>query len=111
MRRRLGSMGSREQWMPLGNSALLAQTPGWRLSVRNTQGAVATACLRKLLDKPDPLPCLPTKADTLPFGRLWLHEIKHDGFGIVACKNGAQVKLYSRPGNDLTGRFPQMSRR
>ena len=22
-------------------------------------------------------PCLPTKADTLPSGGLWLHEIKH----------------------------------
>src|SRR5262249_33705184 len=48
-------------------------------------------------------PCLPTKADTLPSGGLWLHEIKHDGF---ARKIGAQVKLYSRPGNDLTDRFP-----
>jgi len=34
------------------------------------------------------------------------HEIKHDGFRIVARKNGAQVRLYSRPGNDLTDRFP-----
>ena|SRR5262245_48703703 len=46
-----------------------------------------------------------TKADTLPSGGLWIHEIKHDGFRIIARKDGAQVKLYSRPGNDLTGRF------
>jgi bifunctional non-homologous end joining protein LigD len=51
-------------------------------------------------------PCLPTKADTLPSGGLWIHEIKHDGFRIIARKNGAQVKLYSRPGNDLRDRFP-----
>jgi ATP-dependent DNA ligase len=51
-------------------------------------------------------PCLPTKAHTLPSGGLWLHEIKHDGFRIIARKNGAQVRLYSRPGNDLTHRFP-----
>ena len=43
-------------------------------------------------------PCLPTKTDKLP--------IKHDGFRIIARKNGAQVRLYSRPGNDLTHRFP-----
>jgi bifunctional non-homologous end joining protein LigD len=49
-------------------------------------------------------PCLPT--DKLPSGSLWLHEIKHDGFRIIARKNGAQVRLYSRPGNDLTHRFP-----
>jgi ATP dependent DNA ligase domain len=51
-------------------------------------------------------PCLPTKADTLPSGGLWLHEIKHDGFRIIARKDGARVRLYSRPCNDLTERFP-----
>jgi ATP dependent DNA ligase domain len=51
-------------------------------------------------------PCLPTKTDKLPSGSQWLHEIKHDGFRIIARKTGAQVKLYSRPGNDLTRRFP-----
>jgi bifunctional non-homologous end joining protein LigD len=35
-----------------------------------------------------------------------LHEIKHDGFRVIARKKGVQVKLYSRPGNDLTYRFP-----
>jgi len=51
-------------------------------------------------------PCLPTKTDKLPSGSQWLHEIKHDGFRIIARKSGAQVRLYSRPGNDLTSRFP-----
>jgi bifunctional non-homologous end joining protein LigD len=50
--------------------------------------------------------CLPTKADTLPSGGLWIHEIKHDGFRIIARKDGARVRLYSRPGDDLTDRFP-----
>jgi bifunctional non-homologous end joining protein LigD len=43
---------------------------------------------------------------TLPSGGQWLHEIKHDGFRIIARKNGERVRLYSRPGNDLTRRFP-----
>jgi bifunctional non-homologous end joining protein LigD len=51
-------------------------------------------------------PCLPTKAHQPPSGELWLHEIKHDGFRIIARKTGVQVRLYSRPGNDLTRRFP-----
>jgi bifunctional non-homologous end joining protein LigD len=51
-------------------------------------------------------PCLPTKAVTPPSGPLWLHEIKHDGFRVVARKNGARIRLYSRQGNDLTWRFP-----
>jgi bifunctional non-homologous end joining protein LigD len=51
-------------------------------------------------------PCLPTKVHTLPSGGLWLHEIKHDGFRIIARKDGPRVRLYSRPGNDFTRRFP-----
>jgi bifunctional non-homologous end joining protein LigD len=51
-------------------------------------------------------PCLPTKTTKLPSGGEWLHEIKHDGFRIIARKNGERVRLYSRPGNDLTHRFP-----
>jgi bifunctional non-homologous end joining protein LigD len=37
---------------------------------------------------------------------MWLHEIKHDGFRVIARKEGKQIKLYSRTGNDLTYRFP-----
>jgi ATP-dependent DNA ligase len=51
-------------------------------------------------------PCLPTSAPQPPSGALWLHEIKHDGFRVIARKAGERVRLYSRPGNDLTYRFP-----
>jgi bifunctional non-homologous end joining protein LigD len=51
-------------------------------------------------------PCLPTKAHEPPSGGLWLHEIKHDGFRVIARREGPRVRLYSRPGNDLTRRFP-----
>jgi bifunctional non-homologous end joining protein LigD len=51
-------------------------------------------------------PCLPRTAPRPPSGELWLHEIKHDGFRVIARKNDKGVKLYSRPGNDLTYRFP-----
>jgi ATP dependent DNA ligase domain len=51
-------------------------------------------------------PCLPTKTNKLPSGSEWLHEIKHDGFRIIARKSDGRVRLYSRPGNDFTRRFP-----
>jgi bifunctional non-homologous end joining protein LigD len=51
-------------------------------------------------------PCLPTKAPQPPTGEAWLHEIKHDGFRVIARKDGDRVRLYSRPGGDLTYRFP-----
>ena len=78
----------------------------------NLDLVVRTQCSTTMLSRSRPLPagfvapCLPTNAHTLPSGALWLHEIKHDGFRIIARKTGAQVRLYSRPGNDLTRRFP-----
>jgi bifunctional non-homologous end joining protein LigD len=51
-------------------------------------------------------PCLPMNAPSAPSGRLWLHEIKHDGVRIIARTDGRRVKLYSRSGHDLAERFP-----
>jgi ATP-dependent DNA ligase len=34
-------------------------------------------------------------------GEIWVHEIKHDGFRVIARKDGDCVRLYSRPGNDI----------
>jgi hypothetical protein len=34
-------------------------------------------------------PCLPRPADRPPMGGDWLHEIKHDGFRIMARREGA----------------------
>jgi bifunctional non-homologous end joining protein LigD len=39
-------------------------------------------------------------------GPGWLHEIKHDGFRIMARREGAGVRLITRRGNDFTSRFP-----
>jgi hypothetical protein len=36
-------------------------------------------------------PCLPSPAEKPPPGAGWLHEIKHDGFRIIARKTGALV--------------------
>ena len=35
----------------------------------------------------------------------WLHEIKHDGYRIIACKSGDQVRLWSRNGRDWSREF------
>ena len=51
-------------------------------------------------------PCLPASARQPPAGPEWLIEIKHDGFRVIARKESKRVRLYGRPGNDLTQRFP-----
>jgi ATP-dependent DNA ligase len=49
---------------------------------------------------------MPCSLEPLGHGELWLHEIKHDGFRVIARRDSDSVRLYSRPGNDLTKRFP-----
>jgi ATP dependent DNA ligase-like protein len=51
-------------------------------------------------------PCLPRPADRPPAGSDWLHEIKHDGFRIMALRDAAGVRLLTRNGNDFSRRFP-----
>jgi bifunctional non-homologous end joining protein LigD len=50
--------------------------------------------------------CLPSPAKAPPSGPGWLHEIKHDGFRILACRDGSGVRLITRAGNDFSSRFP-----
>jgi hypothetical protein len=40
-------------------------------------------------------PCLPSPAKAPPTGTDWLHEIKHDGFRIVALRDAGGVRLYT----------------
>jgi ATP-dependent DNA ligase len=50
-------------------------------------------------------PCLPSPAKAPPSGPGWLHEIKHDGFRILARRDSAGVRLITRAGNDFSSRF------
>jgi bifunctional non-homologous end joining protein LigD len=51
-------------------------------------------------------PCLPTNWPALPCGPLWAYEIKHDGFRFICRREGDQVRVFSRRGNDYTDRVP-----
>jgi bifunctional non-homologous end joining protein LigD len=51
-------------------------------------------------------PCLPMTAPSPPSGRMWLHEMKHDGLRIIARKDDRTVRLYGSSGEDLSLRFP-----
>jgi ATP-dependent DNA ligase len=51
-------------------------------------------------------PCLPSPAKRPPAGSNWIHEIKHDGFRIMAWRDAVGVRLFTRNGHDFTARFP-----
>jgi bifunctional non-homologous end joining protein LigD len=56
-------------------------------------------------DQPRFEPCLPRLAKHPPAGQGWIHEIKHDGFRIIAQRDAAGVRLITRKSFDLADRF------
>ena len=54
-------------------------------------------------------PCQPTLVANPPAGPGWLHEVKHDGFRILARKQGERVEVWSRRGAMFRDRFPRIA--
>ncbi|HEX8664873.1 MAG TPA: non-homologous end-joining DNA ligase, partial [Beijerinckiaceae bacterium] len=57
----------------------------------------------------DVRPCLATLVDKVPTGDRWVHEIKWDGYRLVAYLQNGQVTLRTRNGLDWTDRFPTIA--
>src|SRR5262249_17586334 len=51
-------------------------------------------------------PCLPSRAQRPPSGLGSVLGIKHDGFRMMARRDAASVRLFTRNGIDWSGRFP-----
>ncbi|MCI0416817.1 non-homologous end-joining DNA ligase [bacterium] len=46
----------------------------------------------------------------LPAGKDWVYELKLDGYRALGMKNGKNVQLISRNGNNLNRRYPELAR-
>ena len=55
-------------------------------------------------------PCLPSRSAAPPSGSDWIHEIKHDGFRIMARRDARGVRLFSRNGYNFGDRFPLITK-
>jgi bifunctional non-homologous end joining protein LigD len=53
-------------------------------------------------------PCIPTRALKAPTGERWIHEIKYDGFRLMAYRNADGVRLTTRQGADYTSRYSRI---
>jgi bifunctional non-homologous end joining protein LigD len=64
--------------------------------------------------RPSPLPpgfippCLPTASDRCKSGPDWVHEIKHDGYRLIARRSDDRVRLYTRRGFNWVDRYPRI---
>lgn len=54
-------------------------------------------------------PCLATLVDEAPAGDKWLHEIKWDGYRLIAFLENGEVRIQTRNGHDWTRRFPAVA--
>jgi bifunctional non-homologous end joining protein LigD len=54
-------------------------------------------------------PCIPTLAQKPPVGPQWVHEIKHDGYRLIARKRDGSVRLFTHRGFHWTERYPRIS--
>jgi bifunctional non-homologous end joining protein LigD len=55
-------------------------------------------------------PQLTQLVDTAPEGDGWLHEIKYDGYRMMARLDGGAVKLLTRTGLDWTHKYPAIAK-
>jgi hypothetical protein len=51
-------------------------------------------------------PCLPSSAERPPSGPGWIHEIKHDGYRLMARRDPIGIRLPTRNGYDWASRYP-----
>ena len=54
-------------------------------------------------------PALCQPVELPPDGEQWVHEIKYDGYRLIAAVSGGGVRLYTRTGLDWTGKFPRIA--
>jgi bifunctional non-homologous end joining protein LigD len=84
----------------------------------NTEGEVAPSLDLAALTRDAPKraipkaiePCLATLSAIVPTSDRWLHEIKWDGYRLIAFKTPRTVRLATRRGLDWTERFPGIAK-
>ena len=50
--------------------------------------------------------CQPSKVALPPSGKLWVHEIKHDGYRLLVRRDGSRVRCFTQNGSGWADRFP-----
>lgn len=83
---------------------------------RWTESVASGRTLKEIADKADAgrradapprfvKPMLATLVEAPPSGDRWLHEIKHDGYRLIAVVQQGKARLYTRNGQDWTDKF------
>jgi bifunctional non-homologous end joining protein LigD len=95
---------SAEAKAPLGKNRDNVKTRAAAPDARRAAPATGPSALPQ-----DVRPCLATLVDKVPTGDRWVHEIKWDGYRLVAYVQNGDVTLRTRNGLDWTDRFPTIA--
>jgi len=71
----------------------------WRVSPRSRRSKPAGFIV----------PAQPALVARPPTGPNWIHEVKHDGYRLIARKEADRVTLWTRHGTDFTDRLPRIA--
>lgn len=77
-------------------------------STRKPKATKATAKAEPLPQSQEPE--LATLVDAAPLGEDWIHELKFDGYRVIARVEGPSVTLLTRNGKDWTERMPSLAK-
>lgn len=80
-----------------------AESPHWGEPAPITEKSLSAA--RHAPIPLDATPALAVKVDAPPHGPEWVHELKLDGYRLLAFKQGDRVRLITRGEQDWTARF------
>lgn len=91
-----------------GRKKRAKQRPPVGLNIKAAKRAIKALPGAKAAKLPRHLePQLATLSSEVPVGEEWLHELKFDGYRLLAWVDGKSVRLVTRRGQDWTDRFAQ----
>ncbi|TMJ68887.1 MAG: DNA ligase D [Alphaproteobacteria bacterium] len=101
--RSLDAIAADRDWVWHSNRGDNEKPPVQTIAVQDISGARK----RRIPDKLQPQ--LATLAGQAPDGPEWLHEIKYDGYRLLARIEGGKVRLITRGGLDWTAKFRSLA--
>jgi hypothetical protein len=97
--------GGRSADRPLGGgTAIGSGRHGDRCVTTSAAGSTAACPSRPVSSRP-----ASPRAAKPPAGPDWVHEIKHEGYGLRVPREGEAVWLFTRRGYDWTTRYPAIA--
>ena len=99
----MDAIAADRDWVWHSNRGDNEKPPVQTIAVQDIPGARK----RRIPDKLQPQ--LATLAGQAPDGPEWLHEIKYDGYRLLARIEGGKVRLITRGGLDWTAKFRSLA--